>query len=177
MAEKEVKKGMITGPFKKPLPEKRLEKMYLKYLQQSGDRKFFASCFEEREGMMVFREEPELKTVKRIKALLREIKKNWKGPVKFLPLTAAAIVVAALAFFFTVLMNPLLEGALEKGLQALFEARAEVDGFNLNPLRFRVGIRRIAVANRDSPMKNLFETGRLEFRLKPAAVLRGKIYI
>ncbi|MDR2159030.1 MAG: hypothetical protein LBP23_03060 [Treponema sp.] len=175
--EKTVKKGKIPGPFRKPLPEKGLEKRYLKHLQQPEDRKFFASCFEEREGMMVFREEPDRKTVKRVKALLREIKKNRKGPVKFLPLTAAAIVVAALAFFFTVLMNPLLEGALERGLEALFEARAEVDGFNLNLLRFRVGINRIAVANRDSPMKNLIETGRLEFRLKPEAVLRGKIYI
>jgi uncharacterized protein (TIGR03545 family) len=171
------KKGRVPGPFKKPLPEKRLEKRYLKYLQQPGDREFFASCFREREGMMVFLEEPDRKTVKRVKALLKEIKKNRKGPVKFLPLAAAAIVAAALAFFFTVLMNPLLEGALEKGLEALFEARAEVDGFNLNLLRFRAGIRRIAVADRDAPMKNLFETGRLEFRLKPEAVLRGKIYI
>ncbi|MDR1899790.1 MAG: hypothetical protein LBQ55_07275 [Treponema sp.] len=177
MKEKEVKKGKVPGPFKKPLPEKGLEKRFLKYLQQPDDRKFFASCFEKRDGMMVFREEPEVKTVKRVKALLKEIKKNRKGPVKFLPLTAAAIVVVGLVFFFTVLMNPLLEGAMEKGLEALFEARVEVDNFNLNLLRFRVGIGRIAVANRDSPMKNLFETGRLEFRLKPEAVLRGKIYI
>jgi uncharacterized protein (TIGR03545 family) len=174
---KEEKKGGVPGPFKKPLPKKGLEKRYLKYLEQAEDRRFFASCFEEREGMMVFREGPDRKTVKRVKALLKDIKKNRKGPVKFLPLTAAAIVVAALAFFFMVLMNPLLEGALERGLEALFEARAEVDGFNLHPLRFRAGIRRIAVADRDSPMKNLFETGRLEFRLKPEAVLRGKIYI
>jgi hypothetical protein len=35
----------------------------------------------------------------------------------------------------------------------------------------------VVVADRDSPMKNLFETGRLEVKLRPQAALRGKVYI
>jgi hypothetical protein len=74
-------------------------------------------------------------------------------------------------------MNPLLERALESGLEYLFEARADVDNFHLNIIHFRIKMDGITVANRHDPMKNLFQTGRIEFRLKPEAVLRGKIYI
>ncbi|MDR3162202.1 MAG: hypothetical protein LBU28_11405 [Spirochaetaceae bacterium] len=159
------------------LSPKVFERRFLAALEHPVDREFFASHFEIRDDRYVLREGLGQADMKRIKLLLRAIRANRKGPVKFLPLIVMALVIAALAVFFTVFMNPLLERALERGMEALFEARVNVDRFNLELLRFRVGIGGITVANRDRPMKNLFQTGRMEFRLKPAAVLRGKIYI
>ena len=66
---------------------------------------------------------------------------------------------------------------MERGLSAAFEAKAEVVGFRLDPVRMRVGLASVAVADRDKPMTNLMEAGRVELRLNPAALLRGKVYI
>jgi uncharacterized protein (TIGR03545 family) len=66
---------------------------------------------------------------------------------------------------------------MEKGMEAIFDAKVNVYDFHLSLIRFSVGLNRITIADRDHPMKNLFETGRMEFRMRPAAVLRGKIYI
>jgi uncharacterized protein (TIGR03545 family) len=165
------------GPFKKPLAKKVFERKFLKFIEHPGDRKFLAACFDLREDRYVLREGLGQEEIKKLKALLKVIKNNRKGAVKLVPLAFAAALVAALAVFFTIFMNPLLERAIERGMETLFEARVDVDRFRLNLLRFQVGLDGITVANRDSPMKNLFETGRMEFRLKPEAVLKGKIYI
>ncbi|GHT90875.1 TIGR03545 family protein [Spirochaetia bacterium] len=162
---------------KKPIPQKKFEAKYLKHLEHPGDRDFFQSCFENEGNTFLIKKELGKEETKRFKSLLKSIKIHRKGPVKLAPLTAVAVLVVAFAAFFTVFMNPLLERALESGLEAIFEARAEVDNFRLDLLKFRVGVRSITVANRDEPMKNLFQTGRMEFRMKPEAVLRGKIYI
>jgi uncharacterized protein (TIGR03545 family) len=176
-AEKAGKPPKAPGPFRKPLPQKVFEKRFIKFIEHPGDRQFFVSCFDLREDRYMLREGLERGDIKKLKALLKVIKTNRKGPVKLVPLVFALAVITALAVFFTVFMNPLLERAIERGMEALFEARVDVDHFNLNLLRFRVGLDGITVANRDSPMKNLFQTGRMEFRLKPEAVLQGKVYI
>jgi uncharacterized protein (TIGR03545 family)/uncharacterized protein (TIGR03546 family) len=100
-----------------------------------------------------------------------------KAPVHVIPLGVLILAAAGLVIFFTFFMNPLLERALERGLEYVFEARAEVDRFYLSLLKFELRMDALTVANRDRPMENLFQTGRLELRLNPAAVLRGKIYI
>ncbi|MDR1240238.1 MAG: hypothetical protein LBK27_08985 [Treponema sp.] len=174
---KKAKPPKAPGAFKKPLPKKTLEKKFYKFIGNPGDRKFFTSCFVLRDDRCVLREGLEKDDIKKLKALLKVIKANRKGSVKLVPLAFAGAVAAALAVFFIVFMNPLLERAIERGMETLFEARVDVDRFNLNLLRFQVGLDGITVANRDSPMKNLFQTGRMEFRLKPEAILRGKIYI
>jgi uncharacterized protein (TIGR03545 family) len=182
MQEKSKNGKAQAGPkmpsvLRKGLSPRVFEKRFLPYIEHPGDREFFTSRFELREDRYVLREGLGKEDAKRLKALLKGIRLNRKGPVRVLPLAAAALVIGGLAVFFTVFMNPLLERALERGMEALFEARVDVDRFNLNLLRFRVGIQGITVANRDRPMKNLLQTGRMEFRLKPEAVLRGKVYI
>jgi uncharacterized protein (TIGR03545 family) len=115
--------------------------------------------------------------MKKIKKEPKAITKKPKGPVKLLPLGAAAVVAAGCVVFFTFFANPFLEKKLEGALETLFEARSEIDNFHLSLLKFQVGMGGIRVADRDSPMTNLFQAGRMEFRLKPQAILRGKVYI
>ena len=167
----------IPGAFRKPIKKKIFEKNYVKHVEHAADRKFFAGSFELKDDAYFLREGLSADDVKKLKMLLGVIKKNRKGAVKLIPLVFAAVVVAAIVVFFAVFANPLLGRAMEKGLEAAFEARSDVRGFRLSLFRFSIGIREITVANRDSPMKNLFQMGKTEIRLKPAAVLRGKIYI
>jgi uncharacterized protein (TIGR03545 family) len=165
------------GAFRKPLKDKTFEKRYVRFIEHPGDRDFFIGCFQRREDAYVLRGDLGKDELKKLKGLLKEIQKNRKGALKLAPLAFAAMVIAAIVVFFTIFANPLLERAMERGLEAVFEARCDVDRFRLSLLRFRIALGGISVANRDSPMTNLFQMGRTEIRLKPQAVLRGKIYI
>ena len=110
------------------------------------------------------------------KSAAREAKAN-KGYVKAGPLLGLALLTAGLTIFGIFFMNPLLERGAEAGLEAAFGARATVEGLRFRPFRMRLSVDSVAVADAASPMTDLFRTGRLEFRLSPSAVLRGKVYI
>jgi uncharacterized protein (TIGR03545 family) len=167
----------IPPMFRKPIKEKRFQRRILKFIEQPEDKTFLISCFDLSDGVYTIKAELDPNVPKRLKSLAKAITINRRGTVKILPLTALAALVAGGIFFFTVMMDPLLEGLLEKGLQEVFEAKCDVNSFHLGRLRFRISIGSMIVADRDEPMRNLFETARLEIRLRPQAVLRGKIYI
>jgi uncharacterized protein (TIGR03545 family) len=162
---------------KKVISRRVFEKRYAEKIPNPEDRNFFISCFEAKDPKMVLRQGLSPDDMRRLKTLYRVIAVNRRFAVKVFPLASLGVIAAALAVFFTFFMNPLLERALERGLEALFEARADVDNFRLNVFRFRAGMDAVTVANRNDPMKNLFQLGRMEFRLNLAAALRGKIYI
>ncbi|MDR1863672.1 MAG: hypothetical protein LBQ67_07125 [Treponema sp.] len=163
--------------YKKTLTEKKLTDKYLRPIEQKADRDFIRSCYEEREGLYYIRGNLDEKEVRRLKALQKDIKTNRKSAVNFLPLGVAAAVAAALVIFFAFFADPLLEKALETGLEAVFDARVDADNFRLRLIKFEVTMDGLAIADRDSPMKNLFQFSRMAIRLKPQAVLRGKVYI
>ncbi|GMO26507.1 MAG: TIGR03545 family protein [Termitinemataceae bacterium] len=171
----------ICGLFKKPIKEKLFEKKFLKYIEQKSDKEFLKEMFELKDGfwtLPVFSASKEdLAKITRLNKLAKDIKANRVLPVNFIPLAGAGIVFAGAFIFFTVIMNPLLEGIIENALENVFEAKADIKKFNLNLLRFRVSMQSMTIANADSPMENLIDIGRMEIRLLPQAVLRGKIYI
>ena len=167
----------VPGKLKKPIKEKVFQKRFLKFIAQTDDRDWFASQFELKEGMYCLREGIDKSSAKKLKELVGVIQKNRKGPLSIGPLALAGIVVGGLVVFFTVFANPLLERAMEMGLEAIFEAKSDVDRLRLSLFRFSVDIGGITVANRDRPMTNLFQMGTTRIKLRPQAVLRGKVYI
>ncbi len=177
--KKEKVEKIVKSPsaFKRPIKEKRFEKKFLKYIEHKQDKKLFTDYFEKQEDKYVIRNNLTKTDVKKIKDLHKWIKKNRKGAIKFVPLVFAGIVAAALIIFFTVFANPLLARATEKGLEAIFEAKSDVRGFRLRLVPLQFYMAGVTVANRDAPMTNLFEMGRVNVQLKTEAVLRGKIYI
>jgi uncharacterized protein (TIGR03545 family) len=175
-AEKQ-KTGKAPGVFKKPIDKNKFEKKYAKYIEHPQDKNFIFSCFKLQDDKYLIRDDLSKDDVKKIKNLLKVIKTNKKGPVKIIPIVFAASITALVIIFFSVFANPLLEKAMEMGLEAAFEAKSDVKNLRISLIRFRISIAGITVANRDSPMTNLFQMGRTEIRLKPQAVLRGKIYI
>lgn len=158
------------------MSEKAFEKRFAGMLEQPGDIDFFRSCFERRDGAFALKADIDAASMKRLNRLAKAIKAN-RGLFKAGPLVAAAIVVGGLAVFGIFFMNPTLEKAAEAGLSAAFGAGAEVSGLRFSPFSLRLSLRSVAVADRDAPITNLFETGRVELRLNPAAALRGKVYI
>ncbi|MDR2865688.1 MAG: TIGR03545 family protein [Spirochaetaceae bacterium] len=168
----------VPALFRKPIPKEKFEKKYIKYIEQKADKEFLYSVFELQDSVYVLCADIEDKQKqKKLSLLAKAIKQNRKLPVKIIPLAALCLIVAALVVFFTVFLNPLLENAMERGLENVFEARVEINGFNANLLKFNISINSISIANRDKPMTNLFQMDKTVIRLLPNAVLRGKIYI
>jgi len=177
--ETETKQNTVKSPnaFKKPVKKNKFDKKYAKYIEHPQDKQFLYSCFELQDDNYIIRSDLSKDDVKKLKNLLKIISSNKKGPVKFVPIIFAASVTAAVILFFTVFANPLLERALEMGLEAAFGARSNVSSLRLSVIPLRIYIGGITVANRDKPMTNLFQMGKTEIRLRTQAVLRGKIYI
>ncbi|MCL2184870.1 MAG: hypothetical protein FWB86_03310 [Treponema sp.] len=172
----------IPRIFKKPIKKKRFEKRFAHFIEHPSDKKFFIECFtlkkdEKENEVYAIKENLTKEEVKKLNGLIKVIKANQKGPINFIPLLAISIIGAAIVFFFIIFANPLLETAMEKGLEAIFEAKSDVDDLRLSLIKFEIAISGITVANRDSPMTNLFQMSKTRIKLKPDAVLRGKIYI
>jgi len=166
----------LPSLFKKPLKEKKFRSSILKNVEIPSDRSFLESCFVLENGSYRAREDLDTAALKRLGVLAKAIKAN-RGAVKTVPLALALILLGGLVLFTLVFMNPLLERVAESGLEAAFEAKAEVDGLRLDLLKFRFSVASVAVADRDKPMTNLFTTGPLVLSLNPTALFRGKVYI
>jgi uncharacterized protein (TIGR03545 family) len=162
--------------FRKPIPEAAFRKKCLGLVEIEADRAFLESCFVLSDGARTLKGGLDRDAMVRLNKLGKAIAAN-RGVLKMGPLVLAGILAAAIAVFALFFMNPLLERSLERGLEAAFGARAEVSGFRLDLFGLDVSIRSIAVADREEPMTNLFETGRIELELDPASLLRGKVYV
>jgi len=173
--EKKIKKA--PGFFKKFISPETLEKKYLKYIEVPVDKTFVSSCYEAREDGLHIRTDLDAGQVKRLKSLAAAIKKNRQGVVNFVPLAVAGILAAAVVIFFAIFANPLLQKAMETGLEAVFEARVNADHFRISLFRFEIAMNGLTIADRDHPMKNLIQFSAITIKLKPEAVMRGKIYV
>ncbi|MCL2800895.1 MAG: hypothetical protein FWD28_03970 [Treponema sp.] len=177
MSNTETKTIKAPGALRKPIKKQKFLNKFEKHLEHPQDKNYFVSCFTFENDIYTIKNDITKDDVRKLKALLIAIKINSKASVKTVPLLFASAIIAAIVIFFTVFANPLLGRALELGLETLFEARAEVRGFRLSLIKFEISVRSIVVANRDSPMTNLFQISTIRISLRPQAVLRGKIYI
>jgi uncharacterized protein (TIGR03545 family) len=168
------------GFFSKQISEEKLEKKYLKYIQVPVDKTFIKSCYQPKliqEDKLFIRTDLDKAEVKRLKELKKAIKKNKKSAINILPVGITAVLIAGIVFFFTVMANPLLQKAFEAGMELIFEGRVDADNFRISLLKFEISMNGLTIADRDAPMKNLIQFSRMRIKLKPEAVLRGKVYI
>jgi len=96
---------------------------------------------------------------------------SWvkKGPV--LGTLGAALLIWAFVFFC---FDPILKRGLIAGGQAAAGAKVEIGSVRSKWLKGTLEIRRLAVADRESPMKNVVELSRMAFQLDMSAAVRGK---
>jgi len=99
---------------------------------------------------------------------------SWLRKGYVYPFVGGAAIVWLLVLF---LFDLLLERAIVAGGQAAAGAKVEIGSLDTGWRRGSLELSRIAVADRDEPMKNLFELSRAGFKLDPSALLRGKAVI
>ena len=135
------------------------------------------SCYEKDEEGLKLKKDFKKEEIVKLKALKKAINGNRKFAVNILPLMLVAVLIGGLVFFFTVMANPLLQRGMEAGLEAVFEARVNAEGFRISVLDFEISMDGLTIADRDSPMQNLIQFSTLRIKLLPQALLRGKVYI
>jgi uncharacterized protein (TIGR03545 family) len=170
------KKQKAPGFFKKKVSEKKFRKRYLKPLLDKKLRTQLIGTYRNAEGIWHLRDDLKPDEIAALKKSKKIIKQN-KGAVRRGKLIVLIVIVIAILFFNFFLKNRLIETAMERGLEEIFQAQVEVDKVNLKLLESSFSLEHLAVADRDQPFRNLFETGRMVVDFSMQALLRKRIII
>ncbi len=87
---------------------------------------------------------------------------------------AAAVIIIAFNVLFK---DMLVELAAEAGLQAVFQARADIRHLQFQVLNGRIAFDHLEVADASRPMRNLFELGAVELKIDVAELLKNNVVI
>ena len=168
--------------FKKRYLENSYKKKILKKVYVASDKKLIESLFEtekdkkDREVYFVPQDKKiPTKDFKRLKLVAKQIKKQ-KGGIKFLPLVACLVFISILVIAISLFKNPLLEKALVSSLQGVFKAKTDIEKVDFKILGASLEISGIQQANKDEPMKNLFEIENIKVDYNLTELLKGKFY-
>ncbi len=170
------KKIKIPKLFKKELKAKIFEKKILKKIYIPADKDLIISLYQKNpEGNYILTKENFNKDeAKKLKTLAAAINKNKGGAVNTSKLGFAAALVILIIAFYVLFMNKLIEWGMEKGLEAIFNAKADVKGVNFEIWNAKISFQYLEVANESEPFKNLFELGKTEIALNSAELLKAK---
>jgi len=162
---------------KTELSEKRFRKKVIRRIYIESELRFLLGLYAKgADGRYRRPEQLNTEDTRRLQQLARSIKKN-RGVLRTGKVSLLVIVIAAILVFNFVFKNRLLERALERGLESVFSARAEVDDLSFRILSGRISFAHLSVADREQPFRNLFELGATEVDLNTAELLKAKVVV
>jgi uncharacterized protein (TIGR03545 family) len=163
--------------FRSPLPEKKYRKRIEARIFLENDRRFLREITTVSEdGKITLSRELTDAEAKRLGTLVKQAKKN-RGAVRRGKLAILLAIAASVLAFNLLFRNMIAERTAEQLLERVFEAESEITGMNFRPLAGTIAFDSLVVADRASPMTNLFElsNGRLGVDLWQA--FQGSIVI
>ena len=168
--------------YKKQYTEKAFEKKLLKHLYIETDKDLVKELFQtstDKKGrtVMVVPKDKQIakKDFARYKVLAKQIAEQ-KGGIKIVPLLAVIILVVAIGIVVTLFKNIVLEKAITSSMQKIFNAKTEIGLVDLQIFDASLEIKDLQQANKDSPMKNLFQIDNIKMNFNLTELLRGKFY-
>jgi uncharacterized protein (TIGR03545 family) len=175
------KKIKIHPVFRKKYTEKQYRKKILNKLFVPADTKLVESLFtselDPKKGTVYTIRAESVSTpgtAKNLARIAKEIKKQ-KGRFNLTAIVAALLCVVALGLVLTVFRNQIARVALTSAMEGAFGARCEIGSIDFNLLDTRFRVDNLSVANRKSPMKNLFSIGKAELFFDLLELTRGKL--
>lgn len=114
------------------------------------------------------------KAVKKLNLIAKDIKKQ-KGRIKIVSIGISLIIVTALLLALTIFRNVIARVAITSALEGTFGAKCDIQDIDFNLLETRFQLDGLSVANRKSPMTNLFEVGQFELYFNLLELTRAKI--
>ena len=187
-AEKSVKKVKMLPAkklpklFKREYTPKAFEKKISKRLFIEPDRLFVEKLFlpaKNAKGQDVLKADLTVELpkadIERYKSLAKQIA-SQKAGIKFVPLLATVIFVAALVICFSLFKNVVLKKAIVSSMQGIFQAKTDVEKVDFRFFDSYVSIKNLQQANKDSPMKNLFQMDEIVIDFNLTDLTRGKFH-
>lgn len=180
--EKTVSAKKLPGIFKKTYKEKAYSKNLLKKFYIEADKKFVEKLYspsQDKKGrnIMVCNKSAEITKadLKRYKLIAKQIKMQ-KGGIKLVPLIAVAVLVAVLSAGVSLFKNIIIEKAITSAMQGIFGAKTDIAKVDFQFFNASLEINGLEQANKDSPMKNLFQIDSIKTSFNLTDLLRGKFH-
>lgn len=115
----------------------------------------------------------ERKDIVRLNRIAKDIKRQ-KGRVNFIPLLAAVAAIILVLFFVYLFRNTLSRKIIVSSSEAAFGAKCDIGYIDFNLFDTHFQIKDYAVANKNAPMKNLFEIKNIDLYFNLLELSRGK---
>jgi len=113
--------------------------------------------------------------LKRYKILSKQIK-NQKGGIKIVPLVAVAVFITAAGISFSLFKNVIVKNIIVSSMQGIFKAKTDISKVDFRFFNSYLNIKGLAQANKDSPMKNIFQADDIMIDFDPADLCKGKFH-
>lgn len=173
------KRRKLPAPFTRAIAQADFEKKIIKRIHVKGEESFARSLYvpnPENDQQLLFAAELDKAGIKRIKTLAKAIKRN-RGFVSWGKLIILAVLIGGFGLFNLVFKNHIMTGLLESSLQGIFSARVEAGGVDFDPLGGKIRLGSLAVADKDHPMRNLFELGETGLNFDLWQAVNGRVWV
>lgn len=176
--EKLVSARKLPGIFKKTYSPKKIENKIYKKIFIPADLELIKSIFEphpKKQGKLFVPRDKQIskRHLKKFKAIAKEIKRQ-KASFKLIPFAATVGIIAAAVLLFISFKNVIAKKAITGAMQSAFGAKTELSSVNVELLGASITIKNLQQANKNSPMKNLFQADKIEIKFNLTQALRGK---
>lgn len=168
--------------FKKSYTTEKYEKKIGKHIYIKTDREFIDKIFvpakdkKSRDIVKVdLTKNLPKNDVKRYKVLAKQIK-SQKGGIKIVPLLAVVILIAAIGICFTLFKNVIIKKGIVSAMQGIFQAKTDIEKVDFQFFGSSLDIRGLQQANKDEPMKNLFQMDDILIDFNLTDLCRGKFH-
>ncbi len=163
--------------FKGTFTEEQFKKKILRKLYIHEYRNYINEVFaRDEEGKYKLKENLGKKDIKRLKSIAKSIKSN-EGFVLRGKLALILIFLIGIIVFNIVFLDKLIEREIERNLEMVFEAKADIRGLDLQILEGRLRFKSLEVANSRKPFRNLFELGEVDLHFDIEQLVRSKMVI
>ncbi len=166
----------IPGIFRKAYTGKKLEKKVLSRLFVPKDREYVGSLFVSAgEDLYAVPADRMFSAdeIKRLKTLASQMK-SQKGRVRVIPLVIAAAAVVLVVWAVAAFKNTAVKSVLQKAGEAVFRAKCDIRSVDLRIFDSSLTVTGFAAADRNAPMKNLFEIEKTVIDFDLNELLKGR---
>ena len=165
--------------FKKAYTQKQLDKL-LKGVYIDEDKAFLDSLFKKTEvkgqEKRAIPQDSEFtkKELARLKEMAKAIVANRKGRFKVIPFVAVVAFIAVVGIVVTTFKNQIVKRGIKSAMENVFEAKCDIGSVKVEIFGAQLNVRNLAQANKDDPMKNIFQFDNLDLNFNLTQLLRGR---
>ncbi|HPM05874.1 MAG TPA: TIGR03545 family protein [Treponemataceae bacterium] len=162
--------------YKKKKNLKKIEKKIFKGLHIANDESFVRSLYMQKDGQYFLIEDKSFtkKDIARLKKIAKDIKSQKAFRINLLPLAISLACIFALVLSVITFKDLVLKIAVQKIGESIFQAKCDIDYAKIELINAHIRLDGIQQADKNAPMKNLFEIDRIDIDFDLLQLLKKK---